>query len=132
MHVLPILYLFFVCLYVNCFLVLKVHCQLVVSCVARSNASRDARQAIGSDVRCELSQLVADHVFRYGEVHVILAIVYLELETEEVGQDGCGARLRLDRGLLLSGLRRRDGDSAACSAALREGSLTDLRQDVGA
>jgi hypothetical protein len=40
---------------------------------------------------------MSDHVFGYGDVLVVLAIVDLELEAHKVGQYGRRARLRLDR-----------------------------------
>ena len=38
-----------------------------------------------------------DHIFGYGDLVVHLAVVHLELETDEVGQDGSGAGLRPNR-----------------------------------
>jgi len=57
------------------------------------------------NVRRELSELVSDHVFRYGDVLVVLPIVDLELQTHEVGQYGCRPCLGLDWGQPLAGLR---------------------------
>jgi hypothetical protein len=41
----------------------------------------------GKYVRRKLSKLVSDHVFCYGDILVILPIVYLELETHKVRKD---------------------------------------------
>lgn len=57
------------------------------------------------DVRRELSELVSDHVFRYGDVLVVLPIVDLELQTHKIGQYGCRPCLGLDWGQPLAGLR---------------------------
>jgi len=45
--------------------------------------------ARGYVVRRELAEFVAHHLLGNGHVMVDLAIVHLELETNEVGQDGC-------------------------------------------
>lgn len=59
--------------------------------------------------RRELAQLVPDHVLGDGHVVVHYAVVHLELEAHEVGQDGGGARLRPDRPYSLARLRTGDG-----------------------
>jgi hypothetical protein len=41
------------------------------------------------DIRREFAELVAHHLLGNGHVMIDLAVVYLELETNEVGQD-CG------------------------------------------
>jgi hypothetical protein len=46
--------------------------------------------------RRELAQLVADHVLRYRELMVDLAIVNLKFEADEVGEDSSGARVCFD------------------------------------
>lgn len=56
------------------------------------------------NVRRKFSQLVSDHVFRYGDIIVLLPVVDLKLQADEVGQNRSGARLRLDRGLAFTGL----------------------------
>lgn len=50
----------------------------------------------GVDVRSKLAELVAHHLFRDLDVEVVLAVVDLELEAHEAGQDGSSARLRSD------------------------------------
>ena len=52
-----------------------------------------------------------DHVLGDGDVVVDLAVVDLELEADEAGQDGGGARLRPDRPHPLAGRRAHDGES---------------------
>lgn len=49
---------------------------------------------------------MADHLLGDLDVDVVLAVVDLELEADEAGQDGGGARLRPDR-----------SDSLACGRA---------------
>lgn len=39
---------------------------------------------------------MSHHILRHRELMIDLAIVHLELEAHEVGQDGRGARMRLD------------------------------------
>lgn len=53
--------------------------------------------------RRKLSQLVSNHVFRYRDEVVILAIVNLEPQPDKVGQDGRRAGLRSHRRDLLAG-----------------------------
>lgn len=36
------------------------------------------------NIRREFSQLVPDHILRYGDVEIVLPIVNLKLETDEV------------------------------------------------
>lgn len=43
-----------------------------------------------------------DHILRYGHIVVNLPIMDLKLESDEVGEDSCGACLGLDRNNLLS------------------------------
>ena len=81
-------YLFFVCLYEKRFLVLS-RCQQ--PCASFSSAR------LGHYLRRKLSKLMADHVLRYPNIIVALAIVNLENEAHEVRQDRCSAGLRLDR-----------------------------------
>ena len=47
---------------------------------------------------------MSNHIFCDGHVVVDLAIVYLELETDKVGEDGRGSGLGSDGGDLLSPL----------------------------
>jgi hypothetical protein len=67
-------------------------------------------KAIGY-VRRKFSQLVTDHILRYGDIIVLLAIVDLELQTHEVREDSRRARLRLDGGLSFASLRSRNGEA---------------------
>ena len=62
-------------------------------------------------VRRKFSQLVTDHVLRYCDIIVFLAIVDLELQTHEVWEDSRGARLCLDGRLSFAGLRSRNGEA---------------------
>jgi hypothetical protein len=57
-----------------------------------------------------------DHVLGDGHVVVHLAIVHLELEADEVGQDGGGARLRPDRLELLARRGPCDGETTLRSS----------------
>jgi hypothetical protein len=82
MHNRPLPHLFLVCLYVKFFRVLQVDCQLTMygkstQCRLQWNRERNIRR--------KFPELVSDHVFRYGDVLVVLAIMYLELQTDEVG-----------------------------------------------
>lgn len=63
------------------------------------------------DIRRELAQLVAHHLLGDQDLQVVLAIVDLELQSNEVGEDGGGAGLRLDRGDPLAGLGPYNGES---------------------
>ena len=47
--------------------------------------------------RSKLAQLVADHVFGHGDLHVLAAIVDHERHVHELRNDGAGASPRLDR-----------------------------------
>lgn len=60
-------------------------------------------------VRRELAQLVSDHVLGYDDVVVYLAVVHLEQEAHEVGQDGGGAGLCPDRLYFLARQLTRNG-----------------------
>lgn len=55
------------------------------------------------NIRREFSQLASNHVFCYGDVYVILAIMDLEFMAHENRKDRRRARLRLDRRCLLAG-----------------------------
>ena len=88
------------------------------------------------DSRRELAQLVADHVFGDGNLVVGLAVVHKELEPDEAGQDGGGARLRPDR-LARAGdvepvplATARDGGGGGCGR--RTGRYWALRRCVSA
>ena len=63
------------------------------------------------NLRRELAQLMPDHVLGDGDVVVDLAVVDRELEADEVGQDGRGARLRADRAYPFAGRRAHDRES---------------------
>lgn len=65
----------------------------------------------GGGVRCKFAQLASNHFFSYGDVHVVFAIMYLELLIDKIWQDGRRSRLCLDRNDLLAGLRADDGQS---------------------
>ena len=41
-----------------------------------------------SSLRCKLAKLVSNHILSNGHLMVVLSIVHLELETNEIGQDG--------------------------------------------
>lgn len=98
MHQSLIVYLFFVCLYVNCFLVLRQYtCQLSPLYTHVLNAMLDV------DIRCELSQFASNHILCYSNVRVRLAIVDLKLVADEDRQNSRGACLRFDRGRFLAG-----------------------------
>jgi len=56
-------------------------------------------------LRRKLAQLVSDHVLCYPHIVVDLAVVHLEDQADEIGQDGRAAGLRLDRGRALAGFR---------------------------
>jgi hypothetical protein len=75
------------------------HWQLCSTVVARS------------DVRRKFSQLVSDHVFGYGNVHVAFAVVNLELQPDKVRQYRRRARLCLYRCDLLAVCRADDGET---------------------
>jgi len=68
--------------------------------------------------RRKLSQLVSHHLLGDQDLQVVLAIVDLELQADEVGKDRGGARLRLDRGNPLAGLRPYNGETGASSAVI--------------
>jgi hypothetical protein len=36
------------------------------------------------NVRCEFSKLMPYHILRYGDVHIALPVVYLELQADEI------------------------------------------------
>lgn len=62
-------------------------------------------------LRRKFSKLVADHILRYPDIVVDLAIVHLEDEADEVGQDRGTARLGLDWWYSLAWLWSRDWES---------------------
>lgn len=75
-------------------------------------ATRGKGWGTGEDcLRREFAQLVANHVLRNDHVVVNLAIVNLKLETDKVGQDGCGPGLGSYRYNLLSRLWSNDWKS---------------------
>lgn len=76
---------------------------------SQSEINKEGRRGSEVYVRRELAQLVPNHVLGDDNVVVYLAVVHLELEADEVGQDGGGARLRPDRLYLLAGLGTCDG-----------------------
>jgi len=41
-----------------------------------------------SSLRCKLAKLVSNHILSNGHLMVVLSVVHLELETDEIGQDG--------------------------------------------
>lgn len=43
----------------------------------------------GCGIRRKLAELVAHHILGNGHVIIYFAIVHLELEANEIGQDGC-------------------------------------------
>ena len=64
------------------------------------------------NLRRKLPKLVADHLLRDGHVVIHLAVVHLELQADEVRQNGRGPRLRPDRWDLLSWGWACDGEPA--------------------
>lgn len=56
---------------------------------------------------------MSDHVFRYRDVVVDLAVVHGELEADEAGQDGGGSRLGLDGLGPLAGLGADDRETGS-------------------
>ncbi len=59
---------------------------------------------------------MSDHVFGYRNIQVILAIMYLELETDKVRKDGSCARLRLNWRYFFTRLRSYDWEAVGRSA----------------
>ena len=49
-----------------------------------------------SYIRRKFSQLMPDHIFCDRNVQIVLPVVYLELETDKIREDGSRASLRLD------------------------------------
>ena len=47
------------------------------------------QEGTGYGIRRELAELVAHHILGNGHVIIDFAVVHLELEANEVGQDGC-------------------------------------------
>jgi hypothetical protein len=78
----------------------------------------------GVYVRRELAELVAHHLLGNGHVMVDLAVVHLELKTNEVGQNGCRSRLGPDWRNPLSWLRPHDGESRQGQLSERFGGRT--------
>lgn len=61
--------------------------------------------------RGKLPEFVADHLVGDGQWGVVLAVVNLELEANEGGDDGAGAGVGADRNVLGQGLSEaREGD----------------------
>lgn len=65
-------------------------------------------------LRRKLSKLMPHHLLGDSQVNVVLAVVYLELEADKVGQDGGGPGLGADGSDLLAGLGALDGESVLC------------------
>jgi len=104
----------------------------LVSCRSRTRAGIRSR----GNLRRELAELVAHHVFGNGHVMVGLSVVDLELEPHEVGQDGGRPRLCLDRDNPLAWHGADDGKTIGwllgvrCVGARARGKF--LRDDVRA
>lgn len=73
-------------------------------------------------VRRKLSQFVSNHVLRYCDIIVLLAVVDLELQTDKVWQDCSGACLCLDGSLSLTGLHSCNGEALDVQSSNSEGS----------
>lgn len=63
------------------------------------------------NLRRELSQFMADHFLCYPHIVIDLAVVHLEDESDEVGENGCAAGLSLDWRCALSWLCANDGET---------------------
>ena len=63
------------------------------------------------DSRRELPKLMPHHLLRDRHIVVYLPVVHLELEPDEVRQDGRAARLRLDGGRALAWFGADDGEA---------------------
>lgn len=64
-----------------------------------------------ANLRRELPQLVSDHILRYPHIVIYLAIVDLEDEAHEGGENGCASGLRLDGRDALASLRYHNGET---------------------
>jgi len=65
----------------------------------------------------EFAQLMPDHIFGYHNVVVHLPVIHLKDETDEVGQDGSGARLCPDRFHFLAGRGTLNGETVMCRSS---------------
>lgn len=109
-------------------------------CSTISDHFRDPFVKFRGYLRREFSQLVTDHVLGYPHIVVDLAVVHLEDEADKVGEDGCAAGLRLDRGCTLSSFRADNRETTVilcqnlgsfCSSKLpwcRDGTLVNARE----
>jgi hypothetical protein len=64
--------------------------------------------------RAELSKLVSYHLLRYRKLVIYLAIVNLELETDEAGKNGGSTSLCTDRWRDFADFSRRNWKTALC------------------
>ena len=85
----------------------------------------------GANAQGELAELVADHVLGDLDLVVDLAVVHVELEPHEAGQDGRGPRLRLDRLHALAGPGPDDGETVCGRGMSASGGFSRLRVRFG-
>lgn len=98
-------YLFFVCLYVNRFLVLRQRNSLAHHSDAHPFPGSRKKKKKGESLRDKLPQFSANHFLSNQNLLIILPIMHGEPQTDKVRQDRCRACLRADCG---STRRRRD------------------------
>lgn len=66
---------------------------------------------------------MSHHFLRNRNLEIILPVMDLELQAHEIGQDGRGAGLRLDRGDPLAGFGAYNGETAWFGSAVFSGEL---------
>ena len=96
-------HLFFVCVYRNCFLVLNHYLG-----ISSSSLYHQSNPWVFYSRR-KLPQFMPHHILRDGHIMIDLAIVHLEFQPHEIGQDGRGACLGFDGCLAFAGFGAYDG-----------------------